>query len=280
MKTSWFLVSLASFTTLLAADGGSLNALSPNTASALGQGYAQMYDRQFETAHKIFVDLEHTRPEDPLVPTSDAAAYLFGEFDRLHILQAEFFVHEDKLVNGVKLTPDPAVRRVFDQTLRKAQSAADHALQSNPQDRNALFASVLIMGLRSDFDALIDKHYFSSLTAMKSGRITAEKLLMIDPTYYDAHLAVGVENYMLSLKAAPVRWFLQVAGAQTDREQGIERLRLTAEKGNYLQPFARLLLAVAALRAQDPAQARMLLEGLARQFPHNPIYAEELARLR
>jgi Tfp pilus assembly protein PilF len=115
---------------------------------------------------------------------------------------------------------------------------------------------------------------------MKTSRITAEKLLTVDPTYYDAHLAVGVENYMLSLKAAPVRWLLQMAGAQTDREQGVERLRITAEKGTYLKPFARLLLAVAALRAQDPEQARKLLHDLALQFPHNPLYAEELARLR
>jgi hypothetical protein len=262
------------FATLLVADGV------PANPSPLNQGYFQMYDRQFDAAHKTFSEYQRAHPEDPLPITSDAAAYLFGEFDRLHILQAEFFVHEEKLVNGVKLTPDPAVRKAFDETLRKAQSAADRALQAKPQDSNAMFSSILILGLRSDFDALIDKRYFSSLTAMKTSRLTAEKLLMIDPTYYDAHLAVGVENYMLSLKAAPVRWFLQMAGAQTDREQGVERLRLTAEKGNYLQPFARLLLAVAALRAQDPAQARMLLEGLARQFPHNPIYQEELARLR
>ncbi len=263
--------------TLLAADGVPANPSAPS--SPLSQGYAQMYDRQFEAAHKTFLDYEHVHPEDPLGLTSDAAAYLFGEFDRLHILQTEFFVHEDKLVNGAKLTPDPAVRKAFDVTLRKAQVTADAALQAKPQDSNALFSSILILGLRSDFDALIDKRYLSSLSEMKTSRVTAEKLLMIDPTYYDAHLAVGVENYMLSLKAAPVRWFLQIAGAQTDREQGVERLRLTAEKGNYLKPFARLLLAVAALRAQDTAQARKLLEGLAQQFPHNPIFAEELARL-
>ena len=239
-----------------------------------------MYDRQFEAAHKTFAEYERAHPEDPLALTSDAAADLFGEFDRLHILQTEFFVHEEKLVSGAKLTPDPAVRKAFDATLRKAQIAADNALLAKPQDSNAMFSSILILGLRSDFDALIDKRYLSSLNEMKTSRVTAEKLLMLDPSYYDAHLAVGVENYMLSLKAAPLRWFLQMAGAQTDREQGVERLRLTAEKGNYLKPFAQLLLAVAALRAQDPQQARKLLEGLARQFPHNPIYAEELARIR
>ena len=63
----------------------------------------------------------------------------------------------------------------------------------------------------------------------------------------DAYLAVGVENYMLSLKPAPVRWILHMTGAQTDKETGVRQLKLTAEGGRYLRPYARLLLAVAAV---------------------------------
>jgi hypothetical protein len=247
---------------------------------AIKQGYLEMYDRQFEAAHKTFSDYARAHPEDPLAPASDAAAYLFGELDRLHILQTEFFVHDENFVHARKLSPDPAVRHAFDATIDQAQKLTSGVLTTKPQDTNALFSSIAIQGLRADFDALIDKRYLSSLGAMKNGRITAEKLLAIDPSCYDAHLAVGVENYILSLKAAPLRWFLRLAGAQTDREQGVERLRITAEKGNYLKPYARLLLAVAALRAQDRVQARKLLGELAQQFPHNPLYAEELARIQ
>jgi hypothetical protein len=85
---------------------------------------------------------------------------------------------------------------------------------------------------------------------------------------------------MLSLKAAPVRWLLALGGAQVDRERGIQDLRLTADKGHYLSPYARLLLAVAALRNQDHAGARELLSALVREFPHNRLYSEELSRLQ
>ena len=56
-----------------------------------------------------------------------------------------------------------------------------------------------------------------------------------------------------------MRWLLRIGGAQTDKEIGLERLRLTAEKGHYLQPYARLLLAVAALRDHRNDRARKLL---------------------
>jgi hypothetical protein len=82
------------------------------------------------------------------------------------------------------------------------------------------------------------------------------------------------------VKAAPVRWLLRLAGGETDKAVGIQKLKLTAEKGHYLAPFARLLLAVAALRDHDEWRARTLLEGLVRDYPHNPLYAQELARLQ
>ena len=60
----------------------------------------------------------------------------------------------------------------------------------------------------------------------------------------------------------------------------MEKLRITAEKGRYLRPFAQLLLAVAALRDKNHDQARSLLQGLSRQFPRNRLYVQELARLK
>ena len=56
-------------------------------------------------------------------------------------------------------------------------------------------------------------------------------------------------------------------------------MRLTAEKWRYLAPFAKLLLAVAALRDKDTAHAKELLAGLTRDYPHNPLYRQELARI-
>jgi hypothetical protein len=107
----------------------------------------------------------------------------------------------------------------------------------------------------------------------------AEQLLARDPSCYDAYLAVGIENYLLGLNPAPVRWLLRLTGAQTDKDEGIAKLRLTAEKGRYLAPYARLLLAIAALRDHDRQQARELLSGLAEEFPQNQLYRRELGRL-
>lgn len=243
--------------------------------SLLDTGFRQMYNLQFNQAHRTFTEWERAHPGDAMGPVSDAAAYLFTEFDRLHILQSEFFVSEGHFYTDSKLTPDPAVKQKFEAALSKASELAARS----PQDANAAFAAVLCHGLESDYLALIEKRYAAAFKEMKMARGLAEQLLAAHPEYYDAWIAVGVENYMLSVKPAPLRWLLKLGGGQTDRLLGMEKLRLTAEKGHYLAPFARLLLAVAALRDRDKPRARDLLAGLAREFPNNPLYTQELAGL-
>ena len=251
-----------------------------NFVPAIDAGYRQMYNLDFDEAHKTFAAWERDHPADPLGTVSNAAAYLFAEFDRLNILHSEFFVEDGLFRRRPKVTADPNVRKAFDAEIAKSEQLADAILSRAPRDADALFAKILALGLRADFQALIDRKYLDSLHVMKSSRATAEQLLQIEPGYYDAYLAVGVENYLLSLKPAPVRWILQWNGAETDRERGIENLRLTAEKGHYLAPYARLLLAVAALRNKDRTQARDLLSHLSVEFPRNRLYAVELARLQ
>lgn len=246
----------------------------------LERGYAQMYNLDFSAAHQTFRGYQQTQPDDPMGYVSNAAAYLFSEFNRLHILESDLFTDDSRFEHRSKPAPDQAVKSAFENELSKGDVAANKILATNPNDINALFAQVLTNGLRGDYTALIENRNFASLSYMKNSRLVAQKLLAIDPTCYDAYLAVGVENYLLGVNAAPVRWLLKLTGAETDKAEGLQRLKLTADKGHYLAPFARLLLAVAALRDKDRQTARVLLASLAKEFPNNQLYVAELARIQ
>ena len=231
-------------------------------------------------AHQAFARWQKAHPNNPLGPVSDAVAYLFAEFDGLHVLEFELFVQARVSEKREKVSADPQVRKAFESDLAKCKEITDRILAHDPNNADALFASALSEGLRGDYLSLIEKKDLTALGSMKTGRAIAEKLLAAHPDYYDAYLAVGVENYLLSLKPAPMRWLLRMTGAQTDHTAGIEKLKITAEKGHYLQPYARLLLAVAALRDGNQSRADELLSGLTRQFPNNHLYAMELAKLQ
>ena len=239
-----------------------------------------MYNLDFSGAHDTFHLYQSAHPGDPLGFVADGAAYLFAEFNRLQILESDLFIDDQKFDNRSQQKPDPAVKAAFEAEMARSDELVSKSLAASPGNANALFSRVLANGLRGDYTAMIQKRNLASLSYMKTSRITAQQLLAIDPTCYDAFLAVGVENYLLGSTPAPVRWVLRMTGSQTDKAEGIQRLRLTAEKGYYLAPFARLLLAVAALRDKDKNTARLLLAGLATEFPHNQLYSKELARIQ
>lgn len=238
-----------------------------------------MYDLNFSQAHRVFEQWKQTHPADSLGPASDAAAYLFAELARLGALESELFTDDDKYQNRGRLHPDPHVREMFDREITAADRLADSRLQSASSDANALFAKALTFGLRADFASLIEKQDLTALRFTKEGRVYANKLMSIEPKAYDAYLGAGVENYLLSLKPAPLRFLLRMTGSQVDREKGIAQLNVAAQHGKYLEPFAKLLLAVAALRDNNRARARQLLGELHRRFPDNPLYLRELNRL-
>ena len=248
-------------------------------AAPLDDGFRQMYNLQFEAAHRTFAAWSQQNPADPMGPVADAAAYLFSELDRLHILESEFLTDDQSFLDFHKPAADPAVTRKLEAALAKTQKLAEAALVKTPDDTNAQLASALRWGLHADYLALIEKRNMAALSEVKQGRMIAERLLAKHPDVYDAYLAIGIENYLLSLKPAPIRWILHAGGSETDRTTGLAKLLITAEKGHYLLPYARVLLAIADLRDHDPTRARQWLSWLAKEYPGNRLYREELAKL-
>jgi hypothetical protein len=244
------------------------------SSTEIERGFQRMYNLEFDQAHQDFSTWERLHPQDPLGPVSQAAGYLFGEFARLGILESQLFTSDKNFESRSKLNPDPKVREQFNDAVGRGEQLADAALKQNPEDNNALFAKVLALGLRSDYVAMIDKQDFAALRYMKQGRILAQQLLKQKPDAYDALLAVGVENYLTGIKPAPVRWMLSLGGIDPDKQQGIRELQETAEHGNLLKPFAKLLLAVAALRDKNNTQGCDLLHELAVTYPRNALYRD------
>jgi hypothetical protein len=247
-------------------------------ATPIQQGFASMYNLDFSTAHRDFDAWQKLHPEDPMGPACHAAAYLFTEFARLGVLESQFFTDDKRFDKRQKLSPDPQVKKMINAELDQADSLAAKALAKDANDASAQFAKVLSLGLRSDYAALVEKRNLAAIRYTKQGRTLAEQLLKQNPNAYDAYLAVGVENYLSGIEPAPVRWLMAAGGVETNKAQGIHDLELTAAHGDLLAPFARLLLAVAALRDNAPAKACSILSELSSDYPRNPLYAREFSQ--
>src|SRR6185437_5190057 len=151
--------------------------VSPGAESLLDSGYRDMYNLQFDAAHATFAEYQRQNPKDPLGAASDAAAYLFAEFDRLHILRFEFALKDENFSSGSKpLAPSPAATQSFEIALAKAKDLAEAGLHQSPPDPDAMLATTFRLGLHADYLALIKKCELPALSEIKQARTLADKL--------------------------------------------------------------------------------------------------------
>ena len=251
----------------------------PLVGTALDQGFHDLYNLNFDVAQKDFAAWEAQHPDDPMGPVSQAAGWLFSEFNRLGVLEAQFYENDNAFERRAKVSPDPGVRVRFRACLGRASNLAHVRLAKDRKDKDALFALTLSAGLEADSAALIEKRNLASLHSAKEASVWAQQLLAVCPDCYDALLATGFSKYIIGSMAAPVRWILRLGGLPGDKQSGIADLQLTAQRGHYLAPFARILLAIAFVRDKDKRRSLQMLDGLRTEFPGNTLFPREIARL-
>ncbi len=213
----------------------------------LDAGFHRLYELKPAEARAQFAAWHKAHPEDPLGSASEAASYLFEECYRQGVLTSEFFLDDKRFLGKIALKPDQALRAAFFAANQRAQDLARLRLKTNPDDANALFALTLSVGMQADYASLIEKHQLESLRMIREADRYAKKLLAVAPDAADAYLTLGAANYIIGSLPAPKRFFLRFAGIRGDKRGGMQQLKIAAARGHYLRPFAKILLALAAL---------------------------------
>jgi hypothetical protein len=251
----------------------------PSADAILQRAYRDMYNLDFDAALRKTDEAKAVDKDDPTPWVAQACAVLFREFNRLHILRSEMFASDEKFDARPAQSWQPATRKQFEEALDGAEKIAQHRLTLDKYDDKALFALTLVNGLKADDSALISKKNLTALSYTKAADGFAERLLAKYPDAYDAHIATGMGKYIIGGKAAPVRWVLRLGGLKGDQEEGVRELKMVAEHGHYLAPFAEILLSFDDLRHKNKESARKRLTALHQSFPGNPLFGEELAKL-
>jgi hypothetical protein len=248
--------------------------------SAVDFAFNRLYNFDFAGAHAILDRQIEATPDSPLPHAVKAVAYLYTELDRLKILQTDFFMDDDRVVDRRTLKPDPYTRAAFFEAVDRAKLRARRILAARPADRDALFALCMATGLVTDYAALIERRRFGSIPLAREHQIWVQKLLALDPPVYDAYLTLGTTEYVVSRIPFFLRWFVRIDHVEGSRERAVECLERVAKHGRYYAPFARVLLAVIHLRDGRQQQAERLLAGLAADFPENALIQREWQKAR
>jgi hypothetical protein len=267
MSRSWLLAAISCLPAFGAAD------------PAIDEAIQRMYNFDFPASHEALNRAIAAHPQEALPYALRASAYLFYELDRLRILESEFLIDDKRIAEKKKVRPDPAIRAQLLQALEDAQSRGEAVLGADPDDRSALFALCVAQGVSTDYTALVEKRQFSSLSPARRSNNYAQRLLRLDPTFYDAYLTAGISEYMVGSLPFFIRWFVRFDNVSGSKDRGVKNLQLVAREGRFFKPFAKILLGIIALREKRPREAQKLLVELTHDYPDNPLFRKELVKL-
>jgi hypothetical protein len=244
----------------------------------LTSGFQLLYTQQFPEAREKFATWESEHPQEPFGEVAIAASYLFEEFYRQGVLTSDFFLNEEKFLNGIDGKPDPGHMAKFQDALVKTRALANKRLKQNTKDTEALFALTLAAGMESDADMILRKERLDALKLLKLANQYAKQLLAVRPVANDAYIALGSANYIIGSLSGGMRFFLAFGGVHGDKKLGMQQLGKSADSGLYLRPFAKIMLALAARREKQDALAQRLLRELSEEFSSSPLFAAEYAK--
>ena len=256
---------------------------SDNTASAndsLQSAVNELYESHFEASRQTLTDFSANHPQDPLPYAMKAASYLFAELERGGALKGNFLSDDRNVQRGVDAQPDPRSAAAMDAAVIETRKFARVLLLKQPDDRNALLAMCIVAGVQRDYLALVEHKMRESYSFIRESNVYAKRLLKSDPTAYDAYLTKGFTEYLVANLPFYLRWMMSLDEVTGTREQGLNDLQIAAQSGQYLKPFAQLLLAMFYLREKRDDKTEELLAQLTEQYPTNKTFRAEFDKLR
>ena len=240
-------------------------------------GFEHFYNLEYDLAMESFLLQSQQNSSSPDVYNHIAQTVLWKEMYRAGMLSSEFiggtqFVHQPKLV----LTAEQ--QNQFHEALNRAMSLSQEKLASDPNDAGALYSSGVSYGLRANYSFVVKKAWRDALKDATAARKAHARLTELDPSFIDAELTQGVNDYIVG--SLPFQWKMLgfLAGFHGDKQRGMRTLKKVGEEGRMNRVDAMVLLAALYLREKRPGDAIPVLTELTQEFPKNPLLKVELEK--
>ncbi len=241
--------------TLLLAPRPGMSGSNPPTPGLM-ERYETVVDmyltERFEEALELAKGLRRDYPDDP--------AGAFGLISTYQAIQWNYRVRK------YEADVDSLIDLCFD--------LAEAAIERDKNDARGHFYMGCALGFRMLKSVSLRKWISAFRDATQLPK-SFKRTLHLDPDFYDAYYGLGLYRYWLGAKGA-MRY---LPGAGSNRTEGIEQMKLTAEKGRFLKVNALYGLVAVYHNEKDYQAALEVTEELSQLFPVNPNLQYRRGRL-
>jgi tetratricopeptide (TPR) repeat protein len=246
---------------------------------ARNPGFVDYYNNDYDAAIAYFEEQIKAHPDDPAQYNHLAQSILYRQMFRDGALESELVSGNNPFLRRPKLDMPAEDKQRFLDSINRALELSQSELAKNPNDIMALYSLGVAHGLRANYLFLVEKAWLQSLHEATASRKANQQVLRIDPNFVDAHLILGLDQYVVACLPFYMRAIGSIGGFHGDKEGGIRQLEQVSKSGIMNRYDAEVLLAVIYRREHCPQQAIPLLEDLAQRFPRNYLFRFEQVQM-
>lgn len=221
----------------------------------VNQGLAKAYNMELEAAEKIYNRIIDLYPNEP-----------FGYFYIAQIYYWTFLGSKDK-----------GEYQVFSKFSNLAQEKIDKILE---QDENNIRVN-FIAGNLALFNAMANATNESSVDAFWASKSSVnyfEKVLQLNPKFYDAYLGLGLFDYAMSFVPEFLQWAVNLSGLSSDKERGLRYIKIAYKKGSSETTESAFHLAkIYTDYLADFDSAYSFITSLIPKYPRNTLFHYQYA---
>ena len=231
------------------------------------QGMNRLMDGDFDSALKIFRQIQKSNPESPLGYLLEADTNWW----KIYLTEANLI--DPDVFEALSEAPTPYdvdFKRLDELAIQKAETH----IQAHQDEARNCFYEGLAYGVRARLEALRD-HALATARAGKKLRNLSLTALKLDSGLEDAWFGVGLYNYFVDTLPTYVkmlRFLILLPGG--DRFAGLRQIQQAMEKGHLVNSEAKFHLAKDYSRpiTRQYARSLELLGQMEQQYPHNPLW--------
>ena len=228
----------------------------PEIDRLLRDGLNKMYRYDLQEADESFDELARRFPEHPIG-----------------------YMHKAEVVwwHALRDNKNEKLEKAFEQHTELAINKGHSLLKRNPKDFFALLYIAGAYGNRTRYNVYIKKSYYRAMRAGIKGYDFVGPAQALRPNYIDCLIGTGAYNYFAGSIPTLMKLFAWMFTQGGDKEKGIQQLELAAQKGEYGQIAAKMVLLGVYYNEKRFEDYQRLISGLIEQFPTNPVFVMWLA---
>jgi tetratricopeptide (TPR) repeat protein len=219
------------------------------------QGLDATFKFDFNKSEKIFNSLIEKYPDDPAGYHFKSIPYLWKYLDSKN---------DSDYVSFIDLS---------DSTIKKA----NNLLEKDTVDTFLYY----ILGSSYSYRAVAytrQESYLDAILATRKSLSYLNNTVLIDSTYYDAYMGLGLFNFMISQTPPALKWAQRMTGIEGEKDKGIEFLKLAADKGKFSKVEALFYLSQILVEFYaEYDKAEKLLISLNANYRKNLLFKYSLA---